>query len=187
MLTVLIYLIILTGSNPTDPIVTSYLMSSNEQYFILRYKQSLVDSTNRHCSYCDSPVTNIKSKHCLRCNRCSLNFDHHCKFVNNCVGSINYSYFFKLILAIEVHDMFVGGVFIMYLVMKDKKLENLDCFVFFACIKSLTVVSCNGYLICLHLYLRKINLSTYDFVISRKKLKSYINPSHNMSDTNFNY
>jgi palmitoyltransferase len=32
----------------------------------------------------------LKSYHCMRCNRCTLNFDHHCKYLNNCVGSQNY-------------------------------------------------------------------------------------------------
>jgi hypothetical protein len=46
-----------------------------------------------HCCHCDED-TPITAKHCKSCNRCRLGFDHHCRFINNCVTSSNYVIFF---------------------------------------------------------------------------------------------
>ena len=50
-----------------------------------------------HCQICDSHVLS-GSKHCGQCNRCTSGFDHHCRYLNNCIGEQNYDYFFKLIV-----------------------------------------------------------------------------------------
>jgi palmitoyltransferase ZDHHC1/11 len=37
------------------------------------------------------------SKHCRACDKCVEGFDHHCKWLNNCVGSKTYKQFFWLV------------------------------------------------------------------------------------------
>ena len=53
---------------------------------------------NMLCPACEVICT-ADSRHCYICNQCVERFDHHCPWVNNCIGLYNHNYFyFYLIL-----------------------------------------------------------------------------------------
>ncbi len=76
-----------TNANTTDPLIllTRELKAKNQ--FVESYDYSF------RCSICKSYVGE-NTKHCGPCNKCCDDFDHHCNWLNNCVGRANYRTFF---------------------------------------------------------------------------------------------
>ncbi|XP_077238977.1 putative protein S-acyltransferase 16 [Tasmannia lanceolata] len=51
----------------------------------------------RYCQKC-SHYKPPRAHHCRVCRRCVLRMDHHCVWINNCVGHANYKVFFVFVL-----------------------------------------------------------------------------------------
>jgi len=55
-----------------------------------------LDGSGRWCRKCIK-VKPDRCHHCRVCQRCVLKMDHHCPWINNCVGYYNYKFFFLFI------------------------------------------------------------------------------------------
>ena len=51
------------------------------------------------------------ASHCGNCDQCVKNFDHHCKYVNNCIGPRN---IFPFIMLANIYPCIAGAYFYFY-------------------------------------------------------------------------
>lgn len=52
--------------------------------------------TRIQCALCDVDVS-VGTRHCSVCRKCVVGFDHHCVYLNTCIGSRNYPLFIALL------------------------------------------------------------------------------------------
>ena len=114
------------------------------------------------------------TKHCKTCNKCVSNYDHHCMWLNNCIGGKNYRYFIKFIVSADISILFKIIIEIFALIDTNKEIELLKLegtpantrFTLLIIILLVNVI----FLICLselnrfHAYINYYNLSTIEWL-----------------------
>ncbi|XP_057952296.1 probable protein S-acyltransferase 17 [Malania oleifera] len=71
--------------------------ADNVSHYLSAYPYDNVIYSEKECSTCKIPKP-ARSKHCSICDRCVARFDHHCGWMNNCIGERNTRYFMAFLL-----------------------------------------------------------------------------------------
>lgn len=74
--------------------------ASHGKRFLPEFDKSLHSHVieNGRCHLCNITINSGRTKHCGSCNKCVDVFDHHCKWLNNCIGRRNYRLFLATVI-----------------------------------------------------------------------------------------
>lgn len=116
------------------PYLLTYLCATSTASLITPSNHSSADSSNQYqqhhrhypydhtlyhpsnpCRTCLTPKP-ARSKHCPLCRTCVARLDHHCVWVNNCIGLANYRWFLSLLLSLGI--LLSYGAYLAYQILR---------------------------------------------------------------------
>ncbi|EPS41121.1 hypothetical protein H072_5001 [Dactylellina haptotyla CBS 200.50] len=104
----------------TDP---GYITNENHQRAMKLYPYDWVNfKPGYNCSTCrfEKPA---RSKHCPICKHCIAKADHHCVWINNCVGHKNIKWFFAFLMSTNI--ILVYGFYLTFYMIKQIVADTL--------------------------------------------------------------
>lgn len=164
-----------------DPIV-----ANPDEYFntiTLPYYDDKYNGVNvKYCTTCHiwRPP---RSSHCGVCNVCVVNHDHHCIYINNCVGLRNYKYFLWFVLFTVISNIYVTVttfVHIFHYLSTDSNLKSFKHSIetypgtFVTLILSILTLIYPLSILIIHICLTSQNLTTREYLNNVRPNKNFV-------------
>ena len=138
------------------------------------------EEAENYCPYCLVKKT-YRSLHCLICQICVDEFDHHCFWVGNCIGKKNYTLFFIFLVYILLNTLFnvITNIYFLVKEIKEEKDEDtafpyyLDEDAFIYKLPTRIVVSICCFIICICFFIPLFSLFRMQLntAIEKRQLK----------------
>lgn len=149
---------------------------------------------NGRCHLCNIYTSSKHTKHCSLCNKCVDRFDHHCKWLNNCIGQRNYAAFIACVTTAMIISLFTSCLCLTDVVLflthpqklsstaqifinctsvsdissDEKYCKNSITFILFLvihCLSALAIACALLHLCCFHVYISILGVSTYEYIV----------------------
>ncbi|KAI5073470.1 hypothetical protein GOP47_0011483 [Adiantum capillus-veneris] len=167
--------------NPADPGV---LGSSTTCNILRRHSH---ETPTLYCTLCKVEILK-NSRHCRSCDKCVDGFDHHCQWLNNCVGERNYRAFFGLMvctIAMLIVMWSLGLWVMIHGFISEKGFETdvarrfgcnfpFDAYVgvvAFCTLLAMVATYPLGHLLIFHIILCQKGIHTHEFVVAMRDLE----------------
>lgn len=122
------------------------------------------DTQKRYCDKC-CIYKPPRTHHCRVCKRCVLKMDHHCVWINNCVGYVNYKPFIIFVFHAAIGSIYSLVIFTSFIFLRDEDVGIKSPKLFYVICGSIIVVLSlsTTTLLGWHIYLLTRNMSTIEY------------------------
>ena len=134
------------------------------------------------CSACGTYVS-LTAKHCARCDRCVEDFDHHCKWLNTCIGKINYNWFCLLLAAAWACQAF-QFIFALRMALAEDKKAEFGVLIVQTAGSGVAILGIS-HLVILHCWLKCQGITTFEWIKSRRERRSRVKAASEQQQADF--